>query len=150
MKSFLTIVLCILVSGLLYSQKPVSNRKAINALNLSGQPHGRWIYYFDRDNNVIQSAGRYKKGKPVGKWILYYPDGGKDVVTRYYGKRARERRYHSSGMIEKKGWSRLVLDDPEAIRYYWQGRWRLYNEEGTLQSVVFYEDGELARVIREK
>jgi antitoxin component YwqK of YwqJK toxin-antitoxin module len=149
MKLLLTIAFCVLASGLVYSQTSVRTKKNTNGVNASGKPHGRWVYYFDRENQVIQSTGKYRKGVPVGKWVLYYPEGGKDVITRYYGKRAREKRYQPNGTIEKKGWSRLVLDDPEAIRYYWDGRWRLYNEDGNFQGVVLYKNGELVKVIRE-
>lgn len=146
----LPLMVCMLASPGVLSQNKKHNRKAINGINEYGKPHGQWVYYFDRENQVIQSTGRYRNGVPAGRWILYYPDGGKDVVTRYFRNRARERRYYADGTREKRGWSRLVLDDEKEIRYYWDGRWRMYNEEGKLQSVVMYEKGEAVRVIRER
>jgi len=146
----LLLMICLLDSPEVFPQNKNQNKKATNGFNESGKPHGQWIYYFDRENQIIQSTGRYKNGAPVGRWILYYPDGRRDVVTRYYRNKARERRYAPWGTIEKKGWSRLILDDEEAVRYYWDGRWRIYNEKGRLQSVVVYQQGEPVRVIREK
>lgn len=143
-------MICMLASLTVFPQNRKWYKRETNGLDESGKPHGQWVYYFDKQNQIIQSTGRYRNGVPAGRWISYYPDGGKDVVTRYFRNRARERRYYSDGTREKRGWSRLILDDEKEIRYYWDGRWRMYNEEGTLQSVVIYEKGEPVRVIRER
>ncbi len=130
-----------------YSQTP---KNKLNTFNESMQPHGRWIYYLDEESTIINSTGRYKNGKPVGKWVLYHPDGSPFVKSRYFKQKAREKRFYPNGKREKKGWSYLILDDPEAIYYYWEGKWKIYNEKGKLSKIVIYQKGDQVRTIREK
>lgn len=132
------------------SQESKLFKKKLNSYNSSLQPHGQWIYYLEQDSTVVHSKGRYKNGIPVGKWMLYHTNGVPHVKTRYIRQKAREKRFYSDGNIEKKGWSYLKLDDPSMLHYYWEGKWRIYNEHGKLQKIVLYHEGESVKIISEK
>jgi antitoxin component YwqK of YwqJK toxin-antitoxin module len=134
----------------LFSLQPGNTKKEPNSYNPQGKPHGQWIYYHDRDNNVVQSRGRFKNGIPVGRWTEYNPDGTINAKIRYFKNKAREKRYNPDGTLDKKGWSKLVLENPEEIHYYWDGKWRMYNDKGRTERVVLFRKGEVVRVIRDK
>lgn len=119
-----------------------------NRYNKNHQPHGRFIYYYDRTEGIVHSAGRYKNGKPVGRWITYHENGGKFIRTRHFKNRVREVRFYPNGKLEKKGWSKLLLDDPAQLRYYWYGKWELYDEKGKLFRVLIFSEGKVIEIVK--
>ena len=123
-------------------------KHAPNQYNQNKQAHGRFIYYYDHADGIVHSTGRYKKGKPVGRWITYHENGVKYIRTRHFKSRAREVRFYPSGKLEKKGWSKLLLDDPAQIRYYWAGKWKLYDEDGKLFRVLLFSEGKVIDVVK--
>lgn len=137
MKIHFTWVLLIIWLGLF----PQNKHKNINSYNSNKKPHGRWIYFYNKENNKVQSKGRYRNGNPVGQWIMYYEDGSKYIKKRYFRKKTHEVWYFPNGKIESRGWSKLLLDDPVEINYYWDGKWRFYNENGKLTSILVYSKG---------
>ncbi len=126
-----------------------AQRKPYNQYNENGQPHGRFIYYYDRAEGIVNSSGRYKNGKPVGRWKTYHEDGGLYIRTRHFKNRAREVRFYPNGKLEKKGWSKLILDNPAEIRYYWHGKWKLYDENGKLFRVLIFHEGRVIDVLKD-
>jgi antitoxin component YwqK of YwqJK toxin-antitoxin module len=119
-----------------------------NQYNQNKQAHGRFIYYYDRAEGIVHSTGRYKKGKPVGLWMTFHENGGKYIRTRHFKNRAREVRFYPNGKLEKKGWSKLLLDDPAQIRYYWDGKWKLYDEDGKLFRVLLFSEGKVIDILK--
>ncbi|MDP2424047.1 MAG: hypothetical protein U1C46_03555 [Bacteroidales bacterium] len=142
---FVLIGLAMMLSFHLTAQ---NNTRRLNRHKENHQAHGRWIYYYGDSVGKIQCAGRYKNGIPVGRWMTYYEDGSKYVRTRHFKERAREVRFHPNGKLEKKGWSKLMLDDPSGIRYYWHGKWKLYDENGKLYRIVLFSEGRVIDVIK--
>ena len=124
----------------------LSKNKNVNRYNANGKPHGQWVYYIN--DNQPQSYGRYKDGMPVGKWMIFNTDGSKCVKKRYYGNKTKEVWYHPSGRIEAKGWSKLLLDDPKEISYYWDGKWKFYDEKGKLLKISIYVKGEEGKIVK--
>ncbi len=123
----------------------LSKNKNINSYNANGKPHGKWVYYF---NEKPQSYGRYKDGAPVGKWFIFNPDGSKCVKKRYFRNKIREVWYYKSGRIEAKGYSKLILDDPVEINYFWEGKWKFFDEKGKLQKISIYVKGEESKIVK--
>lgn len=121
--------------------------KNINGYNANGKPHGKWVYYI---NNKPQSYGRYNDGTPVGTWVIYNTDGSKCVKRKYFRNKTREKWYHKNGKIEAKGWSKLVLDDPVEINYFWEGKWKFFDEKGRLNKVSVYIKGEESKILKQK
>jgi antitoxin component YwqK of YwqJK toxin-antitoxin module len=119
-----------------------------NQYNKNHQPHGRFIYYYDRAAGIVHSTGRYKNGIPVGRWMTYHENGNRYIRTRHFKNRAREVRFYPNGNLEKKGWSKLLLDDPVQLRYYWDGKWKLYDENGKLFRVLIFSEGKVIDVIK--
>jgi len=49
--------------------------------------------------------------------------------------------YDESRALEQKGWA--VIDYNEIdTHYYWQGKWKYYNDKRKLFKVSYYENGE--------
>ena len=119
-----------------------------NRFNAEKKPHGRFVYYYDKGKGIVHSVGRYRDGVPVGKWLTLHETGATYIITRHYKNRAREKRYYQHGKLEKKGWSRLLLDDPAQIRYFWHGKWKLYDENGKLFRVLLFSEGRVIDVIK--
>lgn len=125
-----------------------AQKRTPNQYNHNKQAHGRFIYYYDRAEGTVNSTGRYKNGTPVGRWMTYHEGGGKYIRTRHFKNRAREVRFYPNGKLEKKGWSRLLLDDPNELRYYWHGKWKLYDENGKLFRVLIFSEGKVIDVVK--
>ncbi len=151
-KLFALIFIIIATAGCssLFSLQTGNNKKEPNSFNAEGKHHGQWIYYYDRGNGIVQSRGKFLNGVPTGRWELYHLDGSVEAKIRYHKNKARERRYHPDGTPDKKGWSKLILDDPEEIRYYWDGRWKMYNDKGKIERVLLFRKGEMVQSVRDK
>ena len=140
----LFICICIVFSTLSCSVV----KRTPNQYNKNHQAHGRFIYYYDRAEGIVHSSGRYNKGIPVGRWMTYHENGNRYIRTWHFKNRAREVRFYPSGKLEKKGWSKLILNDPANIRYYWDGKWKLYDENGKLFRVLLFSEGRVIDVLR--
>ncbi|MDD3876036.1 MAG: hypothetical protein PHT69_05410 [Bacteroidales bacterium] len=132
---FIAVLFC--TSSLLFSQNLL---RRVNRYNSDNKAVGRWVYY-NQENNKILSKGRFRNGIPVGRWIINNEEGIKFVKKRYFKNRTREVWYYPSGSVECRGWSKLILDDPLMVNYYWDGKWKFYNENGKLDSVKIYRQG---------
>jgi len=122
----------------------MSRDSSVNRYNANGKPNGKWVYLM---NDKTQSYGRYKDGVPVGRWIIFNPDGSKCVKKRYFQNKIREVWYHKNGRVEAKGWSKLILDDPLEINYFWDGKWKFFDKKGKLKKISIYVKGEENEII---
>lgn len=134
----------------------MAQNEHFNRYDEKNRAQGRFYYYYDRANGIVHSTGRYKNGIPVGRWKTYHPDGSKYIITRHYKNRAREIRFYPNaglpdrqGKLEKRGWSKLILDDPNSIRYYWHGKWKLYDEDGKLFRILLFSEGRVIDVVKD-
>ncbi len=123
--------------------------KKFNCYNSEKKPRGRFVYYYNEEKGIVHSSGRYRNGVPVGKWITFHENGATYIKTRHYKRRAREVRFYPNGRLEKKGWSKLLLDDPGQTRYFWHGKWKLYDENGKLFRVLLFSEGRVIEVLRD-
>lgn len=81
--------------------------------------------------------------------MTYHENGNRFTKTRHFKNRAREVRYYPDGTLEKKGWSRLLLNDPKQLIYYRDGKWKLFDEDGKLFRILFFGEGRVIDVIKE-
>lgn len=110
---------------------------------LNGEKDGFWIF-FDKNGNTTKEAN-FQDGERFGKWVFY--DNGKISQEGFYnganelgssynpykiglwieyynnGKKSSEKNYNSKGKRD--------------------GEWTYYNEDGTIDRIKIYKDGEL-------
>lgn len=63
-----------------------------------------------------------------------------------YRDRLKIKYYRENGQLEKKGYAMLDLDK-EAIHFYWQGRWKYFDDRRHIYRIALYENGMEALLI---
>lgn len=114
--------------------------KSINQYDDNGKRKGKWITYWDDENQVPMSFAKFENGKEVGVSKEYHINGEMRLKFRYYKNRMRVKYYNEQGKLEQKGWSVMEYNE-EDTHYYWHGKWKFYSEEGKLVRISFYESG---------
>lgn len=108
------------------------------------QQQGLWITYTDSAKTRIVTKGRFRNGEQKGKWIYNTLQGEKDRIEIYRGSRIRIKHYHSNGRLAVKGKGRIVKEDKK-LHFYYYGPWYYYTEQGTLQKISYFENGNLVK-----
>jgi len=106
---------------------------------------GLWIVYHDSAGTVPMSRGKFHKGLQCGTWKYYYEDGTLRRRERYGRKYIRTRYYYENGILKSCGKAVIDRSDPVYLNYFYQGKWKYYNESGKLTSVIWYERGHQVR-----
>lgn len=109
-----------------------------------GQQHGLWIVYKDSTKTAFLSKGKFRKGNQVGKWLYNSPEGIKERVEIYRGKKIKIKHYHLNGLVAVEGKARIVTDDKK-LHFYYKGPWYYYLETGELEKIAWFEKGVLAK-----
>lgn len=107
----------------------------------NGKYHGKWIIYFDSTNTKIESAGRYKLGKETGTWRYYFENGNLRRLERFRGSHIRTTHFYETGIRKSSGKARLRYEG-EYLHYYYHGKWKYFNPDGSLREVIEYKNGE--------
>ena len=94
----------------------------------------------DSTHTTFLNKGKYKNGIQTGKWIYNSPDGTKDRVEIYRGKKIKITHFHPKGTIALKGKARIVVDQKK-LHFYYTGPWNFYLENGQLQKTAWFENG---------
>ncbi|WP_207430139.1 toxin-antitoxin system YwqK family antitoxin [Sabulibacter ruber] len=106
--------------------------------------NGRWRVFHDADMKVVHYQGRYKHGKERGIWKTYTPDGKlyfrerirplkKDIKTVYY---------HPNGKVSHKGLAYLRDAENGGVKYFWDGDWEYFDQEGKPLGVKTFVKGD--------
>lgn len=111
-----------------------------------GKRHGVWIIYTDSAETQRESRGRYSYNHEVGTWKYYHENGRVRKKEVFHNLRIRTRYFYPSGKLKSKGLA-FLEGDAEYLRYYYQGKWKYYDEDGKINSIIYYEKGELTRSI---
>lgn len=106
----------------------------------NGQQTGLWISYKDSTKTTILNKGKFKDGVQVGKWIYNSPDGLKERVEVYRGRKIKIKHFHPNGKIAVKGNARIVINEKK-LHFYYYGPWYFYLENGQLQKTAWFENG---------
>ncbi len=115
-------------------------RKEINRYDSSGKRTGLWINYWDTTGKILMSKARFKEGYEKGVSKEYYQNGIVRLKFRYYKNRIRTKYYFESGKLDQKGWSKIEWAGA-ATHYYWQGRWKFFDEHRKLIRKAWFLNG---------
>ena len=105
-----------------------------------GRLHGKHFFYYDKEKTKPWMKGRFKNGTEVGKWLKWDMDGNLEEVKRYRKNKIKVKIYHTNGKINWKGNAKLEITD-EKLRYFWQGPWKRYDENGKYIETIIYSNG---------
>ncbi|HWY13004.1 MAG TPA: hypothetical protein VN026_16835 [Bacteroidia bacterium] len=106
----------------------------------NGQQTGLWISYKDSTRTTFLNKGKFKDGVQVGKWIYNSPDGLKERIEVYRGKKIKIKHFHPNGKIAVKGKGRIVVEEKK-LHFYYYGPWYFYLDNGQLQKTAWFENG---------
>lgn len=116
-------------------------------MSKEGLRKGNWKIYFDDEKQHLISEGRFKDGKEVGVWKFYMYDGSMYKREKCLKRKLKTTLYYNNGEKESKG--RAKMDNSgEFLHYYWYGKWKQYSENGKLQALQFYENGEMVKEMK--
>lgn len=119
-----------------------SQCKYYNKVDKKGLKQGWWYSYWDDDKKEISSKSYYKDGRETKMSKNYYPSGHKQVKFNYNKNRIRVKYYNEKGVLAMKGWAKMEYTAKD-IRYYWEGKWKFYNESRMKISESVYLDGHM-------
>ncbi len=97
---------------------------------------GKWIEEDDYPNQKYVSIGKYKKGEKVGVWKVYL-NGKIYQKDRFKDSLTYTKFYYPNGKILKKGVSKTIKDS-KSIFWYYEGKWKFYDENGKLEYIKIY------------
>ncbi|WP_125077648.1 toxin-antitoxin system YwqK family antitoxin [Rufibacter latericius] len=93
---------------------------------------------------MMKTKGRYKHGYLLGKWKTRSADKKLrklEIGSLVEGKNLiQTTEYHANGQIFKKGIA-LLDRSGKSTRYYYTQKWQYYNEDGSRNKTVLYEEG---------
>jgi antitoxin component YwqK of YwqJK toxin-antitoxin module len=102
---------------------------------------GKWIERDTINAVAYKSIGRYRRDFEKGTWRKYAD--GQLIKKEIYGDSiCHVLNYNNNGNISREGYTRLRVSGKETHWFYF-GDWLSYDENGKLQSVDTYYEGEL-------
>lgn len=135
MKNYYLLFLLLII----FSCKPVNINQYFSNPDKSRDRNGFWIEDESTDLGIVQSKGKYIKGKKIGTWKTYYED---HLIQKEKFRKDRSKIlvYHPNGKIRQRGQTRTEI---EGSNYHWFyfGDWKFYDEKGQLQYIKKYENG---------
>ena len=107
--------------------------------------NGKHFEYWDRDSTYLSARGHFCHGKPCRTWKYFWEDGTRRMKVKY-GDRLKMKYYKSNGQLDKKGYARLDINSID-IHFYWEGKWKYYDDKRKLYRVAIFKNGDEAEVI---
>ncbi len=141
MNRFLKYFVVILLLFPLILSAQIFKRK-VNRNDENGNRKGLWINYWDDDEKILMSKYHYKDGMETYVCREFYSNGKTRIKFRYYGKRIRVKYFDENSQITQKGWSKWDIAEKD-LHYYWDGKWKFFDENKKLVKVEIWEMGEL-------
>ncbi len=140
----LTIILLLLLSVAMVNAQFF--KKKINQFDDEGLREGKWIEYWDKDQQHISARGSFKYGDQIGKWKYFHYEGKRRLKFKYQANRIKVKYYYESGRLDHKGWARIENSEKE-LHYFWEGIWKYYSPKGKLIRIALYENGEEKEIL---
>lgn len=112
-----------------------------NQYDENGKRKGLWISYWDDEEKIPMSMATYKNGYETGVSKEYHQNGNLRLKFRYHKHRMRVKYYEKNRNLESKGWS-IIEYNEEDTHYYWQGKWKYYDENRKIIKIVYYLNGQ--------
>lgn len=119
------------------------SHKKINRFK-NKQQHGLWIVYTDSSRTKILTKGKFREGIQVGKWIYNSPDGVKERIEIYRGKKIKITHFYENGKVAVKGKAKIIIDNKK-LHFYYYGPWYYYLRNGQLEKIGTFEKGNLIK-----
>ena len=121
----------------------------INQKDAEGKRTGRWISYWNDSLKIKMYDGCYANDRET-KTCRYYHQNGKPSVTFKYDKTGINVKFREpDGRLIQKGRS-VINYTKDSIAYYYNGKWKFYDEQGKLQKVSVYEMGVEKYLLKER
>lgn len=117
-------------------------KKQLNAYDNDGLKTGTWKLFWDDEKKIPMSMATYDNGRETGVSKEYHYNGQLRLKFRHQKKRTRVKYYSMERKLEQKGWAVFDYSSGD-IRYYWDGKWKFYNENRNVINVSSYKNGEL-------
>ncbi|NRS89059.1 hypothetical protein HNQ02_001979 [Flavobacterium sp. 7E] len=137
MKQF-SFLLIIIIS--LNSCKVRTSNQTIN-----NKREGRWVEQYTIDSAHYKSIGTYKNDDFVKKWC-YFLNGKLIKKERYHKKYCKTKLFYENRKKQASGKTHLDQGTKE-LHWYYSGKWKFYDNNGTLTTVRIYNKGELVSEI---
>lgn len=133
MKNLLLLLFCgILLSGC--KSKPINQK-------IDKKKEGVWIDNYTQDSTNYKSFEYYKHDEPIKKWKSYI--NGKIYKTeKYKNEICTVKYYYKNGKLQSKGKTKIEIDSKK-IHWFYFGDWKFYSDEGKLEEIKKYNNGEL-------
>lgn len=102
---------------------------------------GRWIEKYELDSLKYVSKGRFRHDEEIRTWKYR---ANKKLIKKevYKNGICYVTNYHPNGKIASIGKTTSQRTETERHWFYF-GDWNFYNENGKLESIRYYEKGEL-------
>lgn len=103
------------------------------------QRSGVWEEEYTSDIGKLIGRGKYKNGQKVGLWVTKYQD--KIYQKERFKKNiSKVKIYHSNGVLREKGQTK-TNDNGKQVHWFYDGPWKIYNENGKLIYTKIYKQG---------
>lgn len=139
---FFRILIVILLLFPLLASAQFFKRK-VNRIDENKKRTGLWITYWDEGEKILMTKYYYKDGFETRVCKDYYNNGKIRLKFRYYKNRIRVKYFDENRQLTQKGWSKWDITE-EDLHYYWDGKWKFYDENGKLMNVEIWAKGEKA------
>ncbi len=141
MKRFFKLLVIFLLLTPLIATTQIFKRK-FNKSDENGKRQGLWISYWDDDEKILMTKYHYKNGWETYTCKEFYDNGKTRLKFRYYKNRIRVKYFDKDRQLTQKGWSKWDITE-EDLHYYWDGKWKFYDEDKKLVKVEIWEMGEV-------
>jgi antitoxin component YwqK of YwqJK toxin-antitoxin module len=115
-------------------------KKKINQLDENQKKIGLWKTYWDKEETIPMTSYHFINGHETGVCKEYNSKGKIRLKFRYDKTRIRVKYYYENRKLEKKGWAKWDITEVE-MHYYWEGKWKFFNEDRKLKEIIYYKNG---------
>lgn len=145
MKKFLGLALLLLFLSKVPAQAQFLSGIIINRYDKNAVHHGKWKYIDRSNGRRLICIGRFDHGKQVNEWKYFYPSGNLRMLEKYTWEGDKRlvdvTFYHENGLVSNKGLARVEIEGNKS-HYYWFGDWIYFDNEGTPEKTVTYNNGQ--------
>lgn len=117
-------------------------KKQLNEYGEDGLKTGKWKLYWDEEEKIPMSLVNYENGKEKGVSKEFHNNGSLRLKFRHHKSRIRVKYFSPERKLEQKGWA-VFEYNAEDTHYFWEGKWKFYDEKRKLITISRFENGEL-------
>lgn len=117
-------------------------KRKVNTSDENGKRQGLWLSYWDEEEKTLMTKYHFKNGHETYICKEFHSNGKTRLKFRYYKNRIRVKYFDENKQLTQKGWAKWNLTEKD-LHYYWEGKWKFYDEKKKLIRVEIWELGEL-------